>query len=89
MLNFYKVCGDSMEPTILSGSYVYARKTINYNVGDIVVVSIRDGFSIIKRIISIEQQKLKLCGDNSSKSSSLCEPWYSKEDIIGKVIISF
>ena len=89
MFNFYRVSGDSMEPTIKSGSYVYVCKKIDYSIGDIVIVSIADDLNIIKRIVSINNQKIKLCGDNTFKSSTLCEPWYCKQDIIGKVIINF
>ena len=77
-----------MEPTILSGSLVLTFNKDQYNVNDIVVVSITRDFRIIKRITSIENQKIKLCGDNFNKSSSLCDPWYCKEQIIGKVIFN-
>ena len=78
-----------MEPTISPGSYICTYKKVNYNIGDVVVVSIADDLKIIKRIFSINNQKIKLCGDNISKSSTLCEPWYRSQDIIGKVIINF
>ena len=77
-----------MEPTILSGSLVLTFNKNQYNVNDIVVVSIAQDLSIIKRITSIQNKKIKLCGDNFNKSSSLCEPWYSIDQIIGKVIFN-
>ena len=88
MLNFYKVYGDSMEPTILSGSYVISSKKIKYNIGDIVVVTISEDLNIIKRIVSMSDRKIKLSGDNNNKSSSLCEPWYSEDQILGKMMFS-
>jgi phage repressor protein C with HTH and peptisase S24 domain len=88
MLNFCKVDGDSMEPTILSGSYVISLKKIKYNIGDIVVVTISEDLNIIKRIVSICDRKIKLSGDNTLKSSSLCEPWYSQNQILGKMIFN-
>ena len=77
-----------MEPTILSGSLVLTFNKNQYNVHDIVVVSIAQDLSIIKRIISMQNQKIKLCGDNFNKSSSLCDAWYPKDQIIGKVIFN-
>ncbi len=77
-----------MEPTILSGSLVLTFNKNQYNVNDIVVVSITQDLSIIKRITSIQNKKIKLCSDNFNKSSSLCDPWYSKDQIIGKVIFN-
>ncbi len=88
MLNFCKVYGDSMEPTILSGSYVISSKKIKYNIGDIVVVTISEDLNIIKRIVSMSDRKIKLSGDNINKSSSLCEPWYSEDQILGKMIFN-
>ena len=87
MLNFCKVYGDSMEPTISSGSYVISLKKIKYNIGDIVVVTISEDLNIIKRIVSVCDRKIKLSGDNN-KSSSLCEPWYSEDQILGKMIFN-
>jgi len=77
-----------MEPTLLSGCLVLTFNKYQYNVNDIVVVSITRDFRIIKRITSIENQKIKLCGDNFNKSSSLCDAWYPKDQIIGKVIFN-
>ena len=89
MFSFYKVTGDSMEPTITSGSYVFAFKKLDYNVNDIVVVNITKDLKIIKRIISINNHKIKLSGDNNTKSSSLCEPWYLKKQVESKIIFNF
>ncbi len=88
MLNFFRVNGDSMEPTVLSGSYVLTFKKVKYDIGDIVIVSITSDLNIIKRVVSICNGKIKLSGDNSSKSSSLCEPWYSMDQILGKMIFN-
>mgnify|MGYP001327750996 FL=1 len=77
-----------MEPTISSGSLVLVFKKSKYNVNDIVVVSIEQDLSIIKRVISIHNQRIKLSGDNYNKSSSLCDPWYCKDRIQGKVIFN-
>ena len=88
MLNFCRVYGDSMEPTILSGSYVISSKKIKYNIGDIAVVAISEDLNIIKRIVSVSGRKIKLSGDNNNKSSSLCEAWYSEDQILGKMIFS-
>ena len=78
-----------MEPTIISGSYVFAFKNFDYKVDDIVVVSIAKDLKIIKRIVSINNQKIKLAGDNNAISSSLCEPWYLKKQIESKIIFNF
>ena len=77
-----------MEPTILSGSYVISLEKIKYNIGDIVVVTISEDLNIIKRIVSMSDRKIKLSGDNNNKSSSLCEAWYSEDQILGKMMFS-
>ena len=87
MLNLYKVNGKSMEPTILSGSYVISYKKSNYIIGDIVIVKINQDLIIIKRIAYMDKKKIKLSGDNN-KPSSLCEPWYCKDQILGKMIFN-
>ena len=77
-----------MEPTLSSGSYVIAFKKIKYNIGDIVVVSVSKDLKLIKRISAISNQKIKLAADNASSSSSLCDPWYPMQYIVGKIVFN-
>lgn len=65
------VSGSSMEHTIQSGDVVYARRTSEAERGDIVIVDTRDyhgynlgpdSYTIIKRLIAVEGDKIKCEG---------------------------
>jgi signal peptidase I len=65
-----RVEGPSMQPTFISGDIVIARKIKPKDVlvGDVVVVRYQ-GTDIVKRIVSIENNKLYIVGDNLSAST--------------------
>ena len=86
MLNFFKIKGQSMEPTIVSGSYVITCSFDKYNINDLVVLRINEQHHIVKRITAKVDKKYQVHSDNKNTSSSLCDYTYSHETIVGKVI---
>lgn len=79
--------GTSMEPEIPEGSLViYNRLVKSYEENDIVIVQM-EGTSILKRIDTIEEDRVYLLGDNLSESvDSRTFGWVEMEQIRGKVI---
>jgi phage repressor protein C with HTH and peptisase S24 domain len=79
-----KTSGHSMEPAIRSGSFVliclWARR---FKTGDIVAFKY-DQKILIKRIIEMHNNQVKIRGDNSSDSLSV-DP-IEKSQVIGKII---
>lgn len=63
-----RVFGDSMSPTLLSGQIVIAVGFVNLRVGDVVIADI-EGREVIKRIDSIDDQGIRLIGDNRLAST--------------------
>ena len=86
MLNFFKIKGQSMEPTIVPGSFVITCYSNKYNINDLVVLRINEQHHIIKRITAKIDEKYRIISDNKNTSSSLCDYTYSHETIVGKVI---
>ena len=84
------VRGSSMEPGIPDQSIVvYSRLDKNYKAQDIVIAKI-DGKQVIKRISSIEGDKLFLLGDNLENSiDSRTFGTIDREQIKGRVIFTF
>ena len=89
MLNIFKIKGDSMMPTITSGSFVFTYYLNNYDIGDLIVLRINEHTHIIKRITAKNDGKYQIVGDNKNISSSFCDYTYSSETIIGRVIFIF
>tara|TARA_B100000886_G_scaffold96988_1_gene64358 strand:+ start:27688 stop:28041 length:354 start_codon:yes stop_codon:yes gene_type:complete len=89
MLNIFKIKGDSMMPTITSGSFVFTYYLNNYDIGDLIVLRINEHTHIIKRITAKNDGKYQIVGDNKNTSSSFCDYTYSSETIIGRVIFIF
>ena len=78
-----------MEPTITSGSFVLTFCFNNYNINDLIVLSVNEKYHIVKRIIAKKNKKYQIAGDNKSISSSFCDYTYSPENIEGRVILIF
>lgn len=62
-----KVTGHSMEPTIKDGAYVLIKKLNNYSNGDIIAFR-HHGKTMLKRLISIDNDSAHAVGDNLSDS---------------------
>lgn len=82
------VQGQSMLPTILPGSLVVAKAAPEYNVGDIVAYTQRDGGAskiIVHRIIEETDDGFIIKGDNNPKED-VGAP--TEDDILGTVLFS-
>jgi len=83
---FFKVTGASMEPTLSQGDYVLVRFTNRINVGDIVVVKVKDNV-VIKRVSKIHSEYFWVLGDNDTQSTdSRKYGWINFNQLIGKVV---
>ncbi len=86
--DFYVLRGNSMHPTIEDGSLVMAKKTNEFDVGDVVIAKYPFEGSEIKlahRVIKVEGDKVFLKGDNSKYPDP--KP-VSREKIVGKVVFA-
>jgi nickel-type superoxide dismutase maturation protease len=86
----YRILGNSMYPTLKTGSNVLVFKYFfsKPKIGDIITArDPKDGKTIIKRIIKIENKKYFVQGDNKEASTDSRKfGLLDKNDIIGKVI---
>ena len=83
------VQGQSMLPTILPGSVVVAKAAPEYNVGDIVAYTQRDGSAskiIVHRILEIHDNGYLLIQGDNNPSPDAGFP--TKKDILGTVLFS-
>jgi len=74
-----------MLPAFKSGQIVFARKTNNFSVNDVVVLKTNDNCKIIKRISSIRDQEIRVIGDNSEYNSEYYSQIFHCDSILGKV----
>ena len=58
-----------MLPSFKPGQIVFARKTRNLSVNDVVVLKTHDNSQIIKRISKIQNREIRVSGDNSEYDS--------------------
>ena len=58
-----------MLPSLKPGQIVFARKTRNLSVNDVVVLKTDDNSQIIKRISKIQNREIRVSGDNSEYDS--------------------
>lgn len=57
LIDIYHVSGDSMLPTLPSGSKIIIKKQLRYSTGDIVVISV-NGRTFIKRIAAVANDRI-------------------------------
>jgi len=85
---FLMVRGDSMLPTILSGSFIITKQAPSYEVDDIVSFALtEEGFTtvVVHRIIAEDDRGFTIQGDNNPKKD---RGYYSEDDILGKVVFA-
>ena len=58
-----------MLPSFKPGQIVFARKTRNLSVNDVVVLKTHDNSQIIKRISKIQNREIRVSGDNTEYDS--------------------
>ncbi len=80
-VNFYKIHGTSMYPTLEEGNYVLTYKT-TYNRGDIIAFD-KNGTIMIKRIIGLPEDTIDLIKDGSVyvNGKVLGEPYIKMSDL--------
>lgn len=89
--SFFKVTGNSMEPTLSEGDYVFLLKTKRPKNNDIVVVR-KPGSDkmIIKRILNHNKNRIFVIGDNQKASTdSRSFGSISRQQVVGRVIFTF
>ena len=74
-----------MLPSFKPGQIVFARKTRNLFVNDVVVLKTHDNSQIIKRISKIKDKEIRVSGDNSEYDSDYCSQKFNFDSVLGKV----
>ena len=74
-----------MLPSFKPGQIVFARKTRNLSVNDVVVLKTHDNSQIIKRISKIRNREIRVSGDNSEYDSRYYSQTFNSDSVLGKV----
>ena len=74
-----------MLPSFKPGQIVFARKTRNLSVNDVVVLKTHDNSQIIKRISKIQNREIRVSGDNSEYDSRYNSQKFNPDSVLGKV----
>ena len=74
-----------MLPNFKPGQVVFARKTRNLSVNDVVVLKTHDNSQIIKRISKIQDREIRVLGDNSEYNSRYYSQKFNTGSVLGKV----
>ena len=79
-----KVSGDSMSPCLEDGDYVLIKKPRHFRPGLIYVINHSDLGRIIKRLKSIEGERLVFAGDNAASTPDTVIAPVNKNRVIGQ-----
>ena len=74
-----------MLPDFKPGQIVFARRTRNLSVNDVVVLRTHDNSQIIKRISKIQDTEIRVSGDNPEYDSRYYSQKFNSDSILGKV----
>lgn len=74
-----------MLPSFKPGQIVFARKTRNLSINDVVVLKTHDNSQIIKRISKIQNREIRVSGDNSEYDSRYYSQKFNSDRVLGKV----
>tara|TARA_B100000886_G_scaffold185005_1_gene126942 strand:+ start:409 stop:678 length:270 start_codon:yes stop_codon:yes gene_type:complete len=85
VIRIFRVKGSSMLPSFKPGQIVFARKTRNLFVNDVVVLKTDDNSRIIKRITKIQNREIRVSGDNSEYDSRYYSQKFNSDSVLGKV----
>ena len=77
-----------MLPSFKPGQIVFAKKTRNLFVNDVVVLKTDDDSRIIKRITKIQNREIRVSGDNSEYDSRYYSQKFNSDRILGKVFFN-
>ncbi len=70
-----------MLPNFKPGQIVFARKTRNLSVNDVVVLKTHDNSQIIKRISKIQDREIRVYGDNSEYDSEYYSQKFNSDSV--------
>ena len=73
-----------MLPSLKPGQIVFARKTRNLSVNDVVVLKTDDNSQIIKRISKIQNREIRGSGDKSEYASRYYSQKFNSDRVLGK-----
>ena len=76
-----------MLPSFKPGQIVFARKTRNLSVNDVVVLKTHDNSQIIKRISKIQDREIRVYGDNSEYDSEYYSQKFNSDSVLGLSLI--
>ena len=74
-----------MLPNFKPGQIVFARKTRNLSVNDVIVLKTDDNSQIIKRISKIQNSEIRVSGDNYEYDSRYYSQTFNSDSVLGKV----
>ena len=74
-----------MLPSFKPGQIVFAIKTRNLSINDVVVLKTHDNSQIIKRISKIQNREIRVSGDNSEYDSRYYSQKFNSDSVLGKV----
>ena len=74
-----------MLPNFKPGQVVFARRTRNLSVNDVVVLKTHDNSQIIKRISKIQDREIRVLGDNFEYDSRYYSQKFNTDSVLGKV----
>ena len=88
LLKLFRVSGDSMSPAFKSQDYILIlTRLFRLKINDNVVVHHPELGIIVKKVINICEQGIRLQGNNPQSTSSQQMGWLKREHIIGKVVM--
>tara|TARA_B100001758_G_scaffold224069_1_gene215194 strand:+ start:352 stop:627 length:276 start_codon:yes stop_codon:yes gene_type:complete len=90
VINLYRVRGSSMTPNFNDNDLIIITKFFfNLEVGDLVILDIPELGTVLKRISFIEDNSIKVKGDNEDYDSLIYNNSYNKDNVVGKVLFKF
>tara|TARA_B100001540_G_scaffold307143_1_gene320079 strand:+ start:1205 stop:1480 length:276 start_codon:yes stop_codon:yes gene_type:complete len=90
VINLYRVRGSSMTPNFDDNDLIIITKFFfNLEVGDLVILDIPELGTVLKRISFIEDNSIKVKGDNEDYDSLIYNNSYNKDNVVGKVLFKF
>lgn len=78
-----------MQPTLRSGDWIVTSRHRTPREKELVVALTQSGHHIVKRVVTIAGDSVKLVGDNKRLASSHCEKPISGTSCVGTVLASF
>tara|TARA_B100000927_G_C16167559_1_gene349992 strand:- start:163 stop:399 length:237 start_codon:yes stop_codon:yes gene_type:complete len=78
-----------MTPNFNDNDLVLVFKFLNISINDVVVLDIPDFGFAIKRILLLDNEDIKVIGDNKEYKSPIYNMTLNRKNIVGKVVYKF